>query len=150
MTDEVPAADEPTTDEPNITTTVEDVVEEPEESASVEEEVTEEPENEVTEVAEVTQEEVAKEPAQEEQEEVAEEPSQEESVQEETPVAKPAPEEVASETTLEVKSSDNDLENRVKELEERLEKLNKNLIIWFESFRAGNGRRIDISEFYNI
>ena len=87
-TNEVVASD--TSEEPNITTTVEDVVDE-EESASVEEEVTEEP--------------------------AASETAASETVSSET---------AASETVEEsdeVKSSDNDLENRVKELEEKLNKL---------------------------
>ena len=95
-------------EEPNITTHVEEVADEEESVVSSDEEVAQ-PAQEVAE------------PAQEPEPVVAEEP--------EPTVAdvaeEPAPEEPAPE---EVKSSDNDLENRVKELEERFEKLRKMLI----------------------
>jgi len=90
------------TDEPNIKTTVEDVSDEESVVSSDEEvakpEVAEEPE--VTEEPAVAEEEVTEEP------EVVEEPAEEPAVAEEP---------------VEVKSSDNDLEDRVKELEERLD-----------------------------
>ena len=92
MTDEVPS-ETVETEEPNITTIVEDVEDE--------ESVQDEPAPEEVAASETA------EPANE--------------VVEPEPVVEPAQEEVASETLEEVKSSDNDLENRVKELEERLE-----------------------------
>jgi hypothetical protein len=85
-------------EEPNITTNVEDVPDEEEESVVSSDEEVAEPEPVVQEVAEPDVADVAEEPAPEE----------------------PAPEEPVQE---EVKSSNNDLEDRVKVLEERLEKL---------------------------
>jgi hypothetical protein len=128
-------------DEPNITTSVEDVDEE-----LADEEVAKEPADpEPVEEAETVESETV------ESETVESETVESETVESETVESETAKEPVPEESTPEeVKSSDNDLENRVKVLEEKLEKLNKNLIIWFESFRAGSGRGIDISEFYNI
>jgi len=88
------------TEEPNITTNVEEVSDE-ESVVSSDEEVAEEPE-----VADVA-----------EKPEVAEEPE----VTEEPAVADVADVQEVAEEPVEVKSSDNDLEDRVKELEERLD-----------------------------
>jgi hypothetical protein len=125
MSDEVVPVEEVAstseTDEPNITTTVEDVSDE-ESVVSSDEEVAKEPAEEVAE-PEPVQEVVEPEPVQEVVEEVAkEEAPAEEPAEEEAPVKEPAEEPAIVEESDKVVSSDNDLENRVKELEERLEK----------------------------
>ena len=110
--EEVPATE--VAEEPNITTTVEDV---PEAS-----ETTEEPAE--PEVAEPVASETAEEPdvAEPEVAEPEVEPEVVEPEVVEPEVVEPEVEPVASETVEEVVSSENDLENRVKELEEKLNK----------------------------